>query len=67
MHSGLSPNATTDDEFEELKKHYSDGEITEIVGVIAMFGFLNRWNSTLQTELEPNPAATITELNLKQD
>ena len=66
MHSGLSPNATTDEEFDELKKHYSDDEIVEIIGVIAMFGFLNRWNSTLQTELEPNPAATVAALDLNQ-
>ena len=67
MHSGLSPNATTDEDFDTLKKHFSDDEITEIVGVIAMFGFLNRWNSTLQTELEPNPAATVADLKLRQE
>ncbi|MEL7028460.1 MAG: hypothetical protein AAGL49_04450 [Pseudomonadota bacterium] len=31
--------------------------MVEIVSVIAMFGFLNRWNSTLATELEAAPAA----------
>jgi hypothetical protein len=30
----------------------------EIVGVIAMFGFLNRWNDTLATPLEDEPVAT---------
>jgi len=40
MKSGLSPNETTDADFEELKTHFSEDEIVEIVGVIAMFGFL---------------------------
>jgi hypothetical protein len=29
--------------------------VVEIVGVIAMFGFLNRWNDTLATPLEDAP------------
>ena len=36
----------------------SDGEITEILGVVAMFAFLNRWNDTMATPLEA-PAAAI--------
>jgi hypothetical protein len=40
-----------------LRKHYGDEEIVElvVVGVIAYFGFLNRWNDTLATELESSP------------
>jgi uncharacterized peroxidase-related enzyme len=49
------PNAVTDGDFAELRKHYTDEEIVELVGVIAYFGFLNRWNDTLATELEPSP------------
>jgi len=29
--------------------------VVEIVGVIAMFGFLNRWNDTFATPLEDEP------------
>jgi hypothetical protein len=29
----------------------------EIIGVIATFGFLNRWNDTLATPLEDEPIA----------
>jgi hypothetical protein len=50
------PNAVTDEMFLELKKHWSEDEIVEIVGVIAMFGFLNRWNDTFATPLEEHPA-----------
>lgn len=49
------PNAATDEMFTELKKHWSEEQIVEIVGVIAMFGFLNRWNDTLATPLEDEP------------
>jgi len=49
------PNAVTDADFAELKKHYSEAQIVEIVAVIALFGFLNRFNDTMATELETSP------------
>ncbi|MGA0032603.1 MAG: carboxymuconolactone decarboxylase family protein [Burkholderiales bacterium] len=49
------PNAVTDEMFAELKKHWSEGQIVEIVAVIANFGFLNRWNDTMATPLEEEP------------
>ncbi len=55
--AGSVPNQSTDDHFAELKTHYSEDEIVEIVGVIALFGFLNRWNDTLATTLEDSPLA----------
>jgi uncharacterized peroxidase-related enzyme len=36
----------------ELRRHWDDGEIVEITGVVALFGFLNRWNDAMATELE---------------
>ena len=53
--ASLIPNAATDGHFAAMRKHYSATQITEIVGVIAMYGFLNRWNDTLATELESAP------------
>ncbi|MEI8144514.1 MAG: carboxymuconolactone decarboxylase family protein [Alphaproteobacteria bacterium] len=55
--AGVTPNAVTDTDFDALKQHYSTEEIVEIVAVIAVFGFLNRWNDTMQSELEPKPLA----------
>lgn len=54
-HAGLVPNATTDEDFDELKKYFSEEQILELVAVIAMFGFLNRWNDTIGTTLESKP------------
>ena len=49
------PNAVTDADFAELKKHYSDAQIVDIIAVIALFGFLNRFNDTMATQLESSP------------
>ncbi len=53
--AGCVPNAVTDEMFMKLRKHWSDDQVVEIVGVIAMFGFLNRWNDTFATPLEDDP------------
>ena len=55
MAAASQPNAVTDAMFTELQCHWSDEEITEILGVVAMFAFLNRWNDTLATTLEERP------------
>ena len=49
------PNSVTDEDFTELRKYYTDRQIVEIVGQISVFGFLNRWNDTMATELEATP------------
>ncbi|MCG2459286.1 carboxymuconolactone decarboxylase family protein [Flavobacteriaceae bacterium F89] len=36
----------------ELLKYWDTGEIVEMLGVISLFGFLNRWNDTMGTTLE---------------
>lgn len=56
------PNAVSDSDFVELRKYYSDEEIVELVAVIAFFGFLNRWNDTLATELESSPLGFANEV-----
>jgi len=50
------PNAVTDEVAENMRKHWDEGEIVEIMGVIALFGYLNRWNDSMGTQLE-EPAA----------
>jgi hypothetical protein len=33
-------------------RHWNDDEIVEILGVVALFGYLNRWNDSMATTLE---------------
>jgi uncharacterized peroxidase-related enzyme len=54
------PNAVTDALFNELAEHWSESQIVEILGVVAMFGFLNRWNDSMATPLEHVPEALAT-------
>ncbi len=50
-----TPNAVTDEQFAELKEYFDATQIVEIVAVLCLFAFLNRWNHTLATELESSP------------
>ncbi|MEO0574812.1 MAG: carboxymuconolactone decarboxylase family protein [Pseudomonadota bacterium] len=59
MHAGQQPNAVTDSMFEALAVHFSEAAQLEIVAVISLFGFLNRWNSTLATDLESTPGKSL--------
>lgn len=55
--AGTAPNGATDEHFAELRKHYGESEIVEIVAVVSMFGFLNRFNDTLANDLEEDAIA----------
>ena len=46
------PIATTQEMEEELKQYWSEDDIIEMMGVIALFGYLNRWNDVMGTSLE---------------
>ena len=53
--AGSVPNGVSDDQFLQLRKYWSEEQIVEIVAVISVFGFLNRWNDTMATPLEDEP------------
>ena len=55
LHGGAVPNCVSDDDIEDARKYFTDDQIAALVAMIAMFGFLNRWNDTLATELEDPP------------
>ena len=55
--AGSHPPAVSDSHFETLKKHYSEDAIVEIVAVLALLGWLNRWCMTFAPELEERAAA----------
>jgi uncharacterized peroxidase-related enzyme len=46
------PNSVDDTIGENLRKHWDDAEIVEMLGVNALFGYLNRWNDSMGTEME---------------
>lgn len=46
------PNTVSDSIAEKLREFWNEGEIVEITGVIALFGYLNRWNDSMGTEIE---------------
>ncbi len=56
--ASISPNEVTDEMFELLREHFNEEQIIELVAVVSLFGFLNRWNSTFKTEIEAVPAAS---------
>jgi uncharacterized peroxidase-related enzyme len=58
--AALVPNETSAQDFAELRRHFDDGQIVEIVASIALFGYLNRWNDTMATDLEV-PAIAVAE------
>ena len=49
------PNKVTEKLVSQLKKYWNDNDIVEIMGVIALFGFLNRWNDSMGSALEDLP------------
>jgi len=49
------PNAVDDEIAAELHKHWEDNDIVEITAVIALFGYLNRWNDSMGSALEDLP------------
>ncbi len=46
------PNTVNADIKERLHQHWNDGEIVEMLGVISLFGYLNRWNDSMGTTIE---------------
>ena len=54
------PNGVTAELVDSARAHYTDDQVAAIVSVVALFGFLNRWNDSMATELE-TPAAAFAE------
>lgn len=53
--AGSVPNGVTDTLMTEMKSHWDEGDIVEILAAVSLYGFLNRWNDGMATELEPAP------------
>jgi len=60
-YGAMSPSQSSQEHFDELNNYFDESEIIEIVATISLFGFLNRWNDTMATELEELPAEVAKE------
>ena len=45
-----------------LKLYWSEDDVVEIMGVIALFGYLNRWNDVMGTTIETDAISSAQEL-----
>jgi uncharacterized peroxidase-related enzyme len=60
------PNAVDELICAELKRYWTDEEIVEILGVVSLFGYLNRWNDSMATSIETGAvSAGETHLNAR--
>jgi len=50
--ASVIPNAVDENIKTELYKYWNEGEIVEMLGVISLFGYLNRWNDSMGTSIE---------------
>jgi len=57
-----NPNTVSSEQFDGLKIHFDDTQIVEIVAVISLMGFFNRWNDTMATQLEQPSIDTVTSI-----
>jgi len=62
--ASLVPNLVEDAHFEDLRKYFTERQIVELVSVVGLFGYLNRWNDTVATQLEALPG-TFAASNLR--
>ncbi|CAL2104015.1 Peroxidase [Tenacibaculum sp. 190130A14a] len=50
--ASMVPNMVDEEIKTRLYEHWNEGEIVEMLGVISLFGYLNRWNDSMGTSIE---------------
>lgn len=60
---GQCPSRASAEDMAELRKHFDEAQIVEIGAVIALFGFNNRWNALMETEIEDSVKSFIDQSN----
>ena len=53
--AGSVPNAVDAELFARIRLHWSEEQIVQILGAVCLYGFLNRWNDSMATDLEAAP------------
>jgi uncharacterized peroxidase-related enzyme len=57
---GQCPSFAKPEDMAELRKHFTEEQVVEIGAVIALFGFNNRWNALMATDVEPSVTDFVT-------
>ena len=60
------PINVSDRAFSALRLYFDDNQICEIIAVISLFGFLNKWNAIMKTELEVIPKSIFEKYEFKK-
>ena len=55
--AGSVPNAVDAELMARMKEHWNEEQIVQILGAVSLYGFLNRWNDSMATDLEEAPVA----------
>jgi uncharacterized peroxidase-related enzyme len=63
--AATSPPSVSDKDMENLRKHFSHEQVVEIIAVVSYFGFLNRWNDIMATQLEDKVLDFTDEIDLR--
>jgi alkylhydroperoxidase family enzyme len=53
--AGSVPNAVDEALMKRMREHWSEEQIVQILGAVCLYGFLNRWNDSMATDLEDAP------------
>ena len=53
--AGAVPNDVDEALMLRMKEHWSEDQIVQILGAVCLYGFLNRWNDSMATDLEDSP------------
>lgn len=62
---GQCPSYASPEDMAALRQHFSEEQIVEIGAVIALFGFNNRWNALMETDVEPEVLKFMDEHNYR--
>jgi uncharacterized peroxidase-related enzyme len=57
--ASIIPNAVDENIKTRLHEHWDEGEIVEMLGVISLFGYLNRWNDSMGTSIEDGAVESV--------
>jgi alkylhydroperoxidase family enzyme len=55
--AGSVPNGVDAELVGRMRVHWSEEQIVRILGAVCLYGFLNRWNDSMATDLEDSPRA----------